>query len=150
VVRIHTGGEFVSVKYARKWHRIIMKSPKVKFFTYTRAWRVPAICEVLEELSQLPNLALWYSADRETGLPENPPPRVRIAWLMTNVDETPPSEADLVFRTLALRKQTALEIEGVQVCPAENGSLPSATCDRCRICWRPAEPRRLALPMLIL
>jgi hypothetical protein len=150
VVRIHSGGEFVSPRYARKWGRIIAKSPKVKFFTYTRAWRVPAIREVLEELSQLPNLALWYSTDRETGMPESIPPRVRIAWLMTAADERPPPEADLVFRTLALRKQTAVEIEGVPVCPAENGLLPSATCDRCRICWRPAEPRLLALPMLIL
>jgi hypothetical protein len=55
-----------------------------------------------------------------------------------------------VFRTLALRKHPAVEIEGVTICPAESGQQPPATCDRCRICWRPAEPRRLALPMLIL
>ena len=147
VVRIHLGGEFFGGKYARKWGRIIAKSPKVKFFTYTRAWRVPAIREVLEELSQLPNLALWYSADCETGWPVNVPPRVRIAWLMTSADERPPPEADLVFRTLALRKQLAVEVAGVPVCPAENGHLPAATCDRCRLCWRPAATNRTALPM---
>src|SRR5947209_6477455 len=54
VVRVHTGGEFFSAKYACKWQRIITKSPKVKFFTYTRAWRVPALREVLEALSRLP------------------------------------------------------------------------------------------------
>ena len=149
VVRIHTGGEFFSGRYARKWFRIIAKSPKVKFFTYTRAWRIPAIREVLMELSQLPNLALWYSADRETGMPEIVPARVRIAWLMTAAEERPPPEADLVFRTLALRKQPAVEEAGVPVCPAESGQQPPATCDRCRICWRPTEPRRLALPMFI-
>jgi hypothetical protein len=149
VVRIHIGGEFTTPRYARKWGRIIAKSPKVKFFTYTRAWRVPAIREALEELSPLPNLALWYSCDRETGVPETIPPGARIAYLLTAADERPPPEADLVFRTLALRKQPALELEGVPVCPAENGVLPFATCDRCRICWRSAEPRRLALPMLI-
>jgi len=147
VVRIHTGGEFYSRKYARKWGRIIAKSSKVKFFTYTRAWRVPSISEVLVELSRLPNLALWYSADRETGWPVIVPPRVRIAWLMTAADEQPPPEADLVFRTLALRKQPAVEVAGVPVCPAENGQQSTATCDRCRICWRPTATTRTALPM---
>jgi len=149
VVRIHTGGEFHSGKYARKWGRIIAKSPRVKFFTYTRAWRVPVIRTELEALATLPNLALWYSADNDTGMPSNVPPRVRIAWLMTAADDQPPAEADLVFRTLALRKQPAVEVAGVPVCPAENGFDPSTTCDRCRLCWRPAVPRRLALPMLI-
>jgi hypothetical protein len=147
VVRIHTGGEFYSERYARKWLRIITKSPKVKFFTYTRAWRIPAIREVFEDLSRLPNLALWYSCDRETSLPRIVPDRVRIAWLMTTVEERPPIEADLVFRTLALRKQPALEIAGVPVCPAENGFDPSTTCDRCRLCWRPTATQRTPLPM---
>ena len=120
----------------------------MKFFTYTRAWRVPAVRAALEELSRLPNLALWYSADRETGIPGIVPSRVRIAWLMTAADDLPPPEAGLVFRTLALRKQPAVEVAGVPICPAESGHLPSATCDRCRICWRPAPSGRLALPML--
>ena len=155
VVRIHTGGEFVTGKYIRKWQRIIERSPKVRFFTYTRAWRVPEFREALEGLSQLPNLVLWYSADRDTGMPENPPPNVRIAWLVTDADERPPPEADLVFRTQPLRKIPALELAGVPICPAENGSngqQPPATCDRCRICWRPTEPRpqprRISLPVL--
>jgi hypothetical protein len=148
VVRIHTGGEFHSPRYARKWLRIATKSPKVRFFTYTRAWRIPAIREVLEELSQLPNVALWYSADRETGLPEYSPPRVRIAWLVTDADERPPPEADLVFRTIPLRKIPSLELDGVPVCPAENGHLPPATCDRCRLCWRPAQSTRVPLPLI--
>jgi hypothetical protein len=147
VVRIHTGGEFFDRRYARKWQRIIARSPKVKFFTYTRAWRVPAIREALEALSELPNLALWYSADRDTGWPEAVPPRVRVAWLMASADDVPPSEADLVFRTLPLRKQLAVEVAGVPVCPAESGHQPPTTCDRCRLCWRAADPRRFALPL---
>ncbi|MFO0938654.1 MAG: hypothetical protein U0798_19300 [Gemmataceae bacterium] len=74
VVRIHTGGEFYSPKYVRKWRSIIRKSRKVKFFTYTRAWQVPAIRQELERLAELPRCQLWYSADRDTGLPENVPP----------------------------------------------------------------------------
>jgi len=148
VVRIHTGGEFATVGYTSKWLRIVEKSPKVRFFTYTRAWRIPAICEVLERMSQLPNMVLWYSADKDTGWPENVPPKVRIAWLVTQPAERVPIEADLVFRTQSLRRASALKVNGVTICPAENGHQPPATCDRCRICWRPAEPKRFSLPVL--
>jgi hypothetical protein len=101
----------------------------------------------LAAMAELPNLALWYSADRETGLPEQRPPRVRIAWLMTAAEEAPPQGVDLVFRTLPLRKTPALELDGVTICPAENGHHPPATCDRCRLCWRPAATQRTPLPM---
>jgi hypothetical protein len=148
VVRIHTGGEFATVRYARKWLRIVERSPRVRFFTYTRAWRIPAIAEVLERMSQLPNMVLWYSADRDTGLPETIPPKVRIAWLVTKPDEHVPVDADLVFRSQSLRKTHAVELDGVPICPAENGQPTPTTCDRCRICWRPAEPKRFSLPVL--
>jgi hypothetical protein len=147
VVRIHSTGEFVSPRYARKWLRIVAKSPKVKFFTYTRVWQLPAFTEVLDELSRLPNLSLWYSCDRDTGVPEEVPPRVRLAWLMTAADEVPPPGADLVFRTLALRRRPAEAVNGVTVCPAENGTTPATTCDRCRLCWKPTVSARLSLPL---
>jgi hypothetical protein len=143
VVRVHTGGEFASARYARKWLRIVEKSPRVRFFTYTRAWRIPVICEVLERMSLLPNMAMWYSADKDTGWPVHVPARVRIAWLFTKPDEHVPVDADLVFRTQSLRKSHTLEVNGVPVCPAENGQETRTTCDRCRICLRPAEPRRI-------
>src|SRR5947209_263078 len=57
VVRIHTGGDFTTRRYARKWRRIIERSPKVRFFTYTRVWQLPAFRDVLESLSRLPNLS---------------------------------------------------------------------------------------------
>ena len=147
VVRIHTSGEFVSPRYARKWLRIIAKSPRVKFFTYSRVWRVPAFTEVLGELAQLPNLSLWYSCDRDTGLPDVVPPRVRLAWLMTSAEDVPPPGTDLVFRTLALRRHPAEAVNGVTVCPAENGNRPATTCDRCRLCWKPTASIRHPLPL---
>jgi hypothetical protein len=150
VVRIHTGGEFGSVRYAGKWLRIVERSPRVRFFTYTRAWRIPAIGDVLERMSLLPNMAMWYSADRDTGWPEHVPPKVRIAWLVTKPDEHVHADADLVFRSQSLRKIHAVELNGVPVCPAENGQQDPTTCDRCRICWRLAEPKRFSLPVLTL
>ena len=142
VVRIHTGGEFASPRYVRKWWRIIRRSPKVRFFTYTRSWRVPAIREELDRLAALPNRQLWFSADRETGLPENVHPWVRIAWLMTeDTDEPPPVttvKVDLIFRVQRLRKTALHDVAGIPVCPAEAG-LPGLkpTCDHCGDCWKP-------------
>jgi hypothetical protein len=139
IVRIHAGGEFFSQRYARKWLAIIRRSPKVRFFTYTRSWRVPAIRGVLEEMAAEPNLQLWYSADRGTGLPDRLPAGVRVAWLMTAQDERPPRPVDLIFRVTPLRRTQITEIDGVPVCPAEDG-LPRnhpVTCDLCRTCWRP-------------
>lgn len=153
VVRIHTGGEFASSRYVRKWRRIIARSPRVKFFSYSRAWRVPAVRLELERLAELPNLQLWYSADRETGLPSNVPERIRLAWLMVDKDDLPPGRVDLIFRVRALRRVPLAEWNGVPVCPAESGvSGPKQTCDRCRMCWkpRPANDQTTVLPSLRL
>ena len=140
VVRIHTGGEFYSAEYAAKWLEVVRRRHRVRFYTYTRAWRIPAIRLVLDEMAKEPNGRLWYSCDRDTGVPAERPPEVRIAWLMTGADDPPPPEADLVFRVQHLRRVPLAVIGGVPVCPAEDGLLRAVpmTCDRCRICWRPA------------
>lgn len=86
-----------------------------------------------------PNLQLWYSADRDTGMPDRVPAGVRVAWLMTAPDDRPPRPVDLLFRVTALRRTPVTQIDGVPVCPAEDG-LPrkhTVTCDQCRTCWRP-------------
>ena len=144
VVRIHTGGEFYSAEYAAKWLEVIRRRPRVRFYAYTRAWRIPAICAVLDAMAREPNCRLWFSCDRDTGAPAERPLEVRIAWLMTGEGDPPPPEADLVFRVGHLRRIPLVTVAGVPVCPAEDG-LPRATpmtCDRCRTCWRPA-PRQL-------
>ena len=143
VVRIHTGGEFYSAEYAAKWLEVVRRRPKVRFYAYTRAWRVPAIRAVLDELAREPNCRLWYSCDRDTGRPADLPTGVGIAWLMTDEGDPPPPEAHLVFGVQKLRRIPLSDIGGVPVCPAEDG-LPREvpiTCDRCRVCWRPA-PRQ--------
>jgi hypothetical protein len=163
VVRLHVGGDFYSKRYARKWLRVIRRHPEVRFYFYTRAWRDAAILPVLEEMAQLSNCRVWYSCDSETGMPPYLPPRVRVAWLMTTVQEQPPTGVHLVFRTRGLRRQPASHINGARVCPAEDG-LPrtqQVTCDQCGICWHPLGPeqesagpitqqtqRRTSLPLL--
>lgn len=136
VVRIHTGGDFYDARYARKWLRIINQLSDVRFFFYTRSWRDDAIRPVLEAMAQLPNCRAWYSCDRGTGLPASVPPRVHLAWLMTDDGDTLSPEAHFIFRVRSLRRWPQTRISGVRVCPAEDGVTRKApvTCDRCRLC----------------
>lgn len=143
VVRVHTGGEFYSARYAAKWLAVVRRSPRVRFFAYTRAWRVPGIRGVLESLAAEPNCQLWYSVDRDTGLPADVPAPVRLAWMMAALDDFPPGRVGLTFRVKSLRRQPLSLVHGGPVCPAEDGTQRSwpMTCDRCRYCWRPAPTR---------
>jgi len=153
VVRLHVGGDFFSSKYARKWLRVMRRSPRVRFYFYTRAWRDDATRVVLERMAGLPNCRAWYSCDRETGVPSTIPPGVRLAWLAITPDDLPPAGANLVFRIRRLRSQQATHLNGVRVCPVEDGVLHSqpVTCERCQLCWQPLHEdsaRRVSLPLL--
>ncbi len=135
--------------YARKWLQIMQRSPRVRFYFYTRSWRVQAIKAVIDLMAELPNCRAWYSTDVDTGMPASVPPRVRVAWLMTDPADAPPPGADLVFRVRRLRNRTA-PIPTTCVCPAEDG-VPRArpvTCDRCGFCWRPTPTGRVPLPVI--
>ena len=52
VVRIHTGGDFYSVPYVRQWLRVIKWLPEVRFFTYTRSWRLPKLKSVIDRFRE--------------------------------------------------------------------------------------------------
>jgi hypothetical protein len=153
VARLHVGGDFFSRQYARKWLRIMRRMPNVQFYFYTRAWRDPAVIPVVERMAALPNCRAWYSCDRETGVPPVVPPRVRLAWLAVAADDLPPTCAHLTFRIRPLRSHPASQLNGVRVCPAEDGGPRSepVTCERCRLCWQPLpeDPGpRTSLPVL--
>ena len=134
VVRIHTGGDFYSPQYAQQWLQVIESLPTVSFFTYTRCWRVPELRPVLEQMVACPNMQLWYSCDRETGIPSELPAGVRTCWLMTEHDDLPPVPVDLVFRIRRLRR---LPISSLRVCPDENGKQYARPphCESCGRCW---------------
>lgn len=141
-VRWHGAGDLYSAAYARKLLWVVRDCPETVFWLYSRSWRVPAIARVLAEMAREPNCRVWYSVDRDTGLPE-PPEGVRLAYLQVAADDRP-AAADLVFRNGRTRKSPATrvstELSGeARVCPVETGK-PSAhkvTCSSCGICWRP-------------
>ena len=149
VVRVHIGGDFFSRRYACKWLRIMHRSPRVTFYFYTRSWRVPAVRSVIERMADLPNCVVWYSCDRDTGVPVAVPARVRLAWLATADDDVPPAGLDLVFRIRRLRHHPVAP-GGPPVCPSEDGVTRTrrVTCDRCGVCWHPSPARRFPLPVI--
>lgn len=135
VCRIHVAGDFLSPSYTAKWIEIVSKSPNVKFFAYTRCWRVEKIEPYLRALAALENMRLWYSVDCQTGTPTNVPERVRIAHMQTSATE--PVTGDLVFQVRGLRK---LELPlAVTVCGQEtpSGKAKGVNCANCTVCWRP-------------
>lgn len=133
-VRIYVSGDFYSAEYVRKWVAVSKACPGTRFYTYTRSWRRADIAPALAELARCKNVRLWYSCDRDTGIPEAVPRRVRLAWMQVDAGELP-ARADLVFRVGRLRKVVAKRVGLALVCPVENGATGHRTdCGRCRVC----------------
>lgn len=135
VVRIHVAGDYYDVPYLRKWHAIVKACPATVFFTYTRSWTVQKFEKPLTEFATLKNLRLWYSVDQETGNPTKLPKRVKTAYMSVGMTDVPAHKINLVFRDYGYRNIVQKYINGVFVCPPENG-ITEMTCERCGVCWR--------------
>jgi hypothetical protein len=134
-LRIHVAGDFFSVLYIQAWTKIARSCPRVKFLFYTRSWRVPELLPPLLELARLPNVYAWWSEDRDSGSAVLPVGR-RCFLCIDKADEAlVPPGVDLVFRedTRAVKKW----VNGVWVCPKENGTGAGITCSACMRCLRP-------------
>src|SRR5262249_10329558 len=103
VLRLHVSGDYYDAAYAAKWLAVMRACPRVRFYFYTRSWRIPAIAAVLEQMAALRCCRAWYSTDRSTGVPERVPAGVRLAYLQVEEGEQP-EPADLVFRVRRLRQ----------------------------------------------
>lgn len=130
VVRIHVSGDFYDAVYTGKWLEVAARHPKVRFYAYTRSWRVPEVVPVLEALAALPNVRLWYSCDTDTGEPASVPAGVRLAFLQ-HAEIAVPRRARLVFRTRSMRPKPRVGLP--VVCPQETNR--SVNCGSCQHCW---------------
>jgi hypothetical protein len=133
VLRVHVAGDFYDAAYVRKWMAIVKRLPRVRFYGYTRSWRIASIAPALEELAACSAMRLWYSVDDESGIPSRVPSRVRLAYLQTT-SVPPPAGMDLVFRPHSLRTLPELPI----VCDHEttSGRQLGVTCGSCGRCFR--------------
>lgn len=133
VLRVHIGGDFFSPRYVQKWIEIAVRCPNVRMFGYSRSWRCDNIRPLLYAFGALPNVRLWLSADRDSGLPPEVPQGIRVAWLQ--VDEAPPQGGDLVFQVRRLRRLALPTV--VPVCEQETpaGKAAGTNCANCRVCW---------------
>jgi hypothetical protein len=136
VVRIHVAGDMYDVLYTRKWLKIIKLLPNVRFFLYTRSWRIPEIRSILTKMSKLPNLRMWWSVDWDTGKPINKPSKVRLAYLQMDNEDIPTFKVDLIFRHKTLHNIVMKKINSALICPVENGVNVDFTCAKCGFCWR--------------
>lgn len=153
VLRMHAVGDYYSPGYIKKWIKLVQLFPEVVFYGYTRSWRSPKLLPGLVILSQLPNVKLWWSTDFATDAINGRPPvvlGVKVCYLQSFKNESIPAYSNLVFRVKPLRKIKAKYIDGVLVCPCENGTkYPEAfgkmDCTKCRLCFRDKPmPRKVA------
>lgn len=137
VVRIHCAGDFYSAEYIQKWKEIIDALPGVRFYAYTRSWRVPELMPALRDLAKSRNLRLWFSVDKDSEKPPKPR-RVGLAYMLSpgEPEERIPPGMHLVFRVA--RKGVKTRLAGAVVCPPENGKnyKRPVTCATCSLCWR--------------
>lgn len=113
-VRIHPAGDFYSNDYIDKWKQIVAANPEVKFWVYTRSWRLPELVDKLQELAQYPNIQIFASTDDTTK--ETPPTWLRTATVAKSWDS---------FDSSYVR------------CP--NQKNKTITCEKCTYCFKPTK-----------
>lgn len=107
-------GDIYHPRLAEKIRDVIEQTPGVRHWIPTRSYKVPRIKAVLDQIDQLPNVVVRYSAD-EIDRP-------------LNTDH--PS-------SLVVRSAKTLP-EGAVLCTAYKSS--PARCNGCRACWDPSIP----------
>ena len=125
LVRGHVSGDFDSELYVRSWIALVYERPDVRFWFYTRSWRVSELLPALEVLRDCPNVQLWASMDPESELP---PEGWRRAWL-----DGDPRIGDLVAKRAYRTPGDVV----APACPEETGE--KANCVDCRYCFATQE-----------
>jgi hypothetical protein len=132
VVRLHCSGDLYSAEYALKWLEVMRQCPKVRFYLYSRSWRIESIAAVLEQMAALRCCRVWLSIDCETGVPASLPVGVRLAYLQVDKNEEP-EQLDLLFVTRGL-KSHAKRVSLPLLCPQQADKAEN--CGDCGRCFR--------------
>lgn len=148
VVRIHVGGDFFSPEYVGLWVDVIKARQDTRFYAYTRSWQngrgkiANDFIDPLTTLSELPNMRLVLSCDRQTGVPDaNMIPAAIRAWLAADDNDLPGEPVELVFRDKdGMSKGAVPELADSPVCPVERSPkfvkrTGAVTCRNCTFCF---------------
>lgn len=110
IVRIHVSGDFHSPEYILAWRKVAMLNPDVRFYAYTRSWRIARLLPALEALRSRPNVQIFASIDQDTGIPPK-------GW-----------------RYAMMGQLNGHNAPGSVLCPEQSGRFE--TCTECGICYR--------------
>jgi hypothetical protein len=119
--RIHTGGDFFNIDYAKAWRHVIDNTPEVSFWTYTRSlFAVPILVGAK-------NLTLMLSTDPvnkdrvlEVYAQHKEHENLAIAWMGDELFEGFPQDRKLLVCPAVTKKLKNTEKQGA--------------CSRCRAC----------------
>ncbi len=120
IIRWHVSGDFDSSTYVNNWIVTVKRNRHVKFFGYTRSWRLPSMLPSLIALRDLPNVQLFASVDNDHS-PDEKSHLADTGWRLSWVEGD--REHDLLQE---VNPGHSL------VCPEETGAIPN--CDACGFC----------------
>lgn len=124
IFRIHWDGDFFSPEYAQAWRDVALAHPHVAFWAYTRN------PDAVPHLLGVPNLALYFSADRDNWdiavTMRQQYPTLRLAVM----DESFAAARDLYAGEYG---------RPLGACPEQTGQVPlidsaGGACAKCRLC----------------
>ena len=116
--RFHVSGDISTIKYMYDLLSIVKANPTMRFYAYTKSWRVPGFLPHLEIFRSQPNVELFASLDDEIlALNEWPPNEWRVAYV---------GDKDINTFMSFSNKQTI-------ACPQQKNS--KFTCDKCKFCF---------------
>ena len=87
--RIHSSGDFVSVKYAAMWRRIALKHPETRFLAFTKQF------EIIRHVHfyKLPNFELVLSGWTGIRVPDDLLKHYRVTWCNDGIEDRIPADA---------------------------------------------------------
>ncbi len=116
LVRLHSAGDFDSVRYIAWVKELVRDNPNTTFWTYTKSWRDPKLKIKLDELRQLDNMQLFASIDHSISTDEIVQRNIadwRKAWIIID-DRIDPGEDRII-------------------CPHDAGLVDD--CSECGLCY---------------
>lgn len=132
IVRLHVGGDFDTPLYIQHWIKLALEHPDVRFFGYTRSWRVPELLPDLSRFRGLLNVQLFASMDK--SMTKLPPIGWRRAWLEDDSRASANgyvAEGDQNWWAIS---DGEINPVPAYVCPEEMGR--KANCQDCNYCIR--------------